>query len=88
MGYNVNSQENIPKSQRWKLLEIIVDENILTRMEICSHLDYLISRSKNRSGFDSACSKWMEDRNHIINYSKETMNSYTANTIIHRNYKK
>ena len=45
-----------------------VDEKILTKTEICSHLDYLITRSKNRKSFENARSKWTEDREHILNY--------------------
>lgn len=88
MGYNVNAQENLLKSQRWRILEIIVDERILTRMEICSHLDYLIARSRRRSNFLAARSKWLEDRNHIINYQSDKVDTVTANSIIHRSYKK
>lgn len=68
LGYNVNAQTNLSQSQRWGLLEIMVDEKVLTRMEICSHLDYLINRSKNRKNFDLAISKWKADREHISKY--------------------
>lgn len=68
LGYNVNAQANLSQSQRWGLLEIMVDEKVLTRMEICSHLDYLINRSKNRKNFDLAISKWKSDRAYISKY--------------------
>lgn len=67
LGYNVNQQANLSQVQRWGILEIAVDEKIMTRMEICSHIDYLIKRSKNKKNFDLAISKWKADRNHISN---------------------
>ena len=68
LGYNVNAQANLSQSQRWGLLETMVDEKVLTRMEICSHLDYLINQSKNRKNFDLAISKWKSDRAYISKY--------------------
>ncbi len=69
LGYNVNSVANLTTAQRWAILEIAVDENILSKMEICSHLDYLIKRSRTRKNFEAAISKWREDREHIANYN-------------------
>ena len=84
MGYNVNAQDDITQSQRQKILELIVDKKILTRIEICSHLDYLIRRSKNRKNFDKALAKWKSDRDYIIHYKvnelKVVINSITKNS--------
>ena len=87
LGYNVNAQENISQAQRWRILEIAVDENILTRVEICSHLDYLINRSKGRKNFENACSKWRADRNHIIKYNTGDIHMVEAKTVTIRNYR-
>lgn len=87
LGYNVNAQENISQSQRWRILEIAVDEKILTRTEICSHLDYLINRSKGRKNFEKACSKWLTDRNHIISYNINSVQRIEAQSIIVKKYK-
>lgn len=86
MGYNVNAQKNLSQSQRWGILEVIVDEKIMSRIEIASHLDYLINRSKYRRNLGEAVSKWRTDRNHIINYNGTNMKKIKAECIIKNTY--
>ena len=88
LGYNVNAQANISQAQRWRILEIAVDEKILTRTEICAHLDYLINRSKGRKNFENACSKWMTDRNHIISYNTADVQRIEAQSITINTHRK
>ena len=72
MGYNVNVQSDLTKEQRRRILELIVDEGILTVAEICSHLQWLMKRNKNNKNFDDARVKWEEDIRYIESYrSKE-----------------
>ena len=68
MGYNVNVQTGLTKKQRWGILEMIVDEEVLTVTEIRSHLNWLIRRNQNNHNFDLARSKWQEDSNHLAEY--------------------
>ena len=42
-GYTVNQQDGLSTAQRPTILEFLVAANILTKAEICSHLDWLIS---------------------------------------------
>lgn len=81
MGYNVSNSNGLSCKQRWHILESAVDFNIMTRAQICSHLDYLIHRSIRRSNYDDAISKWETDRNHIANYDNKDLESIEANTI-------
>ena len=68
MDYNVNAQTGLTKKQRWGILEMIVDEEVLTVTEIRSHLNWLIRRNRNNHNFDLARSKWQEDSNHLAEY--------------------
>lgn len=89
MGYNVNVQTNLTKEQRRKIMELIVDEEILSIAEICSHLQWLINRNKNNKNFDDARVKWEEDCRYIESYKSKKRNvvevkSITAKKIIYK----
>lgn len=47
--------------QRQKLLAIVVNEGVVDRDEILSHLQYLVNRSERRANMKMACVKWRED---------------------------
>lgn len=64
-GYNVNSVDNLTSTQRRLILRFIVENKVLSTSEICSHLDYLIKRSKNAKGLNGAVNKWKSDRKYI-----------------------
>lgn len=81
MGYNVSATDNLLCSKRWYILESAVDFEILTREEICSHLDYLIHRSKGRLHYEDAISKWECDRTHIANYRSNEIETIKAESI-------
>ena len=89
LGYNVNAQKNLSKEQRWRLLEIIVDEGVLTATEVRSHINWLIRRSKNINNLNDARLKWEADVEHISNYAKKSdgtvnVKSITSKKIINR----
>lgn len=88
LGYNVNAQNDIPKLQRWHLLELIVNEGILSATEICSHLQMLIRRTQNNRNFDNARKKWKEDYEHISSYQSTKRSTVSAKSITHNQYKK
>ena len=88
LGYNVNASVNLPMSTRHRILESIVLSKILTKAEICAHLDYLINRSKNNPVLSNAVKKWKTDREFVgkIDITKGRK-EYSAKTIVHKNYK-
>ena len=88
LGYNVNAQIDIPKAQRWRLLEIFVDEGIFSTMEICSHLQMLMRRNKNNKNFDKAIKKWNADYEHIASYGTSKRSTVSAKSITHTKYKR
>lgn len=65
LGYNVSATKNLSQFRRQKLLRIIIQEEIMTRGEIISHLDYLIRRSKGNDQLKKAVEKWTLDREFV-----------------------
>lgn len=60
-GYNVNAQENLSLEERHKILEIILNNSIMSKNEIISHLNFLINSRKNQINMFNAISKWNDD---------------------------
>ena len=60
---------------------------ILSKAEVCSHLDYLIKRSKNNPSLRNAVSKWQDDREYVngIVTSLDT-GKLISKKITHSNY--
>lgn len=65
MGYNVNSQLGLTKIERERILRYAIKYGVLTKGEICSHLDYLIRRSKKMKNMKNAIIKWQHDRKFV-----------------------
>lgn len=87
LGYNVNAQADLSKLQRWRLLEVIVDEGIMTITEIQSHLQWLIIRSRKNHNFEEARIKWEMDYNHISSYKTVKTPVVDVNEIRRINYR-
>lgn len=85
-GYNVNAQEGLTPSQRHKILESLIQDDVLTKAAICSHLDILIQRSSNQPILANARQKWIQDRNYIEHYDSET-ETVCVNSITRKVYK-
>ena len=90
MGYNVSSNNALSMKERHLILKAALNNGLLTRAEIVSHLDYLINRSKNRgASFDHAISKWKADREYIRKVSeKDDLPTFEARSITHRTRRK
>lgn len=86
MGYNVNAQAKLTEVQRRKILELIVDERILTVAEIRSHIQWLIERSKNKPSFQDARSKWESDCNYIAKYKASNRKCIEVEQLTVRHY--
>lgn len=68
LGYNVDSSQNLSATKRQKILSKIIDCKILTRVEICTHLDMLIRLHQSKKEMQAACMKWKEDRKFVADY--------------------
>ncbi len=85
-GYNVNSINNITETQRRKILEYLINNNILPKHKIISYITYFINIHKGHNNFKNAIEKWESD----IDYLKkiEMAKKYVVNSIKTVNYKK
>jgi len=81
MGYSVSQKRGLTNIQRKRILESLVDSKILTTSQICSHLDWLIHERRSRPNFDTAVSKWEEDRDHIKHYIREESRKVGVNKL-------
>lgn len=66
-GYTVNKADRLGTTDRWKILEEIVDLEILTVKQVVSLLDFFI-QTHSGSNYIEARSKWRQDKNHIQEY--------------------
>ena len=67
-GYNVSKGSNLTTASRRRLLELLVDNRVMTRSEIISYLDFFIRQRKTRKQYEDAIDKWSSDRDYISNY--------------------
>ena len=68
-GYNVKTKENISDKQRHLILAAVIESSILTRDQICSHLDTLIERGSKIDKWKLATQKWIQDRQYVKKYN-------------------
>lgn len=86
-GYNVKEDSQLSQEQRQRLLEILVDEKIMWKAEICDFLDSIIRLNRKNPYMAQAIEKWTADRNHIRRYRPST-NEIGANQIVINKYHK
>lgn len=69
-GYNVAKENALTATQRHKILEMLIDNNICSRETVISYLSYFINMRKNRRDniFAEAISKWESDLEYIEQY--------------------
>ena len=65
LGYNVSEKEGLSPQYRHNLSKTIIEEKVMTRMAVLSHLDYLIKRNGKKDHMESAKSKWEDDRYYV-----------------------
>ncbi len=83
-GYNVSQIEGLSSIHRKKILALLVDNNILTRSDLISYLDFFISQRNYQSRFEKAIKKWEDDRDFIENYNTGNYTKYGIHGIIRR----
>ena len=84
-GYNVSMVNNLSPMQRHAILKTLIQDEILTKGQILSHLDMLIKRAENIPILQKAKEKWIMDRNYITQYDNNT-ETILANSITHKTY--
>lgn len=85
-GYNVAMANDLTIQQRHAILRTLIKDTIITKAEICSHLDTLIKRAETQPLLKNAKAKWEIDRAYIETYdtSDETVR---VKSITHKSYK-
>ena len=66
-GYNVNSQEDLSNYERQKTIKRVIENGIMSKNEVLSLLNFLVSSRKNLLNMQNAVSKWKKD----IEYTRE-----------------
>lgn len=72
-GYNVKTKDNLSDKQRHLILAAVVESGILTREQICSHLDTLIERGDKIEKWKLATQKWKQDRHFVKKYNVKSL---------------
>ena len=68
-GYSVSAQKGLSERRRRQILGFIMDGRILSRAEVCSHLDWLIDSHFENPKYELAVSKWESDRAFVEGYT-------------------
>ncbi len=80
-GYNVSQTEGLSKATRHKILAAMVDNNIMSKSDIISYLDFFISQRSSQSRYEIAISKWEIDKAFIARYRQGEYTQYGVNAI-------
>lgn len=64
-GYNVNSNDDYTDEQRWAILEMIIDNKIMTKDRMLSYLNFF---QRTHPNMNDAIDKWKRDYRYIQNY--------------------
>ena len=75
-GYNVSQEEGLSEKKRRTILASLIDNNILTKNDIISYLDFFINQKKSRSQYEKAIEKWENDRDFVFSYKRGTYAMY------------
>lgn len=75
-GYNVSQKEMLTDAQRRKILSGMVDNNLLTRNDIISYLDFFINQHHGQPKFEKAIDKWEADKDFISEYKLGSFAQY------------
>ena len=83
-GYNVSQIEGLSATKRQKILAVMIDNDVLTKSEIISYLDFFISQRQHQSKFSIAVSKWEADREFVEEYRIGEYTQFGVNAIYRR----
>ena len=67
-GYNVSQQDEVTQERRHSILAMLIDNNIMSKSQIISYLDFFIRQRQSQDKYLVAISKWEEDKEFIKKY--------------------
>lgn len=85
-GYNVSQIKGLSKLRRQKILAVIIDNDVLSKSEIISYLDFFIRQRSHMSNMETAISKWEEDEEFVEHYRIGEYTKFGVNAIYRRIY--
>lgn len=83
-GYNVSQIKGLSKLRRQKILAVIIDNDVLSKSEIISYLDFFIRQRSHMSNMETAISKWEEDEEFVEHYRIGEYTKFGVNAIYRR----
>lgn len=83
-GYNVSQIKGLSKLKRQKILAVIIDNDVLSKSEIISYLDFFIRQRSHMSNMETAISKWEEDEEFVEHYRIGEYTKFGVNAIYRR----
>lgn len=83
-GYNVSQKAKLSAEQRQKILANLIDNQLMTKSEIISYLDFFINVKKGRNQYHQAISKWEVDKEFVENYRVGEYTKYGVNALYRR----
>ena len=75
-GYSVSQTDGLTATRRRKILTLLIDKEIMERIEIISYLDLFIRINSSQAKKAIAISKWEDDRDFIEKYNKGFYTKY------------
>ena len=83
-GYTVSQSSELTSVRRRKILELLIDNKIMTKSDIIGYLDFFIKQRKSQEKFAVAIEKWEDDRDYISKYNASNDETYGVNRIYRR----
>lgn len=72
-GYSVSEMKGLSQERRQEILAFIMDNQILTKSEIISYLEFFINQRLSVKTMKQAIMKWEEDKKFVENYCVDNM---------------
>ena len=83
-GYTVSQQEGLSQKRRRKILEVIIDNNVLSKTDVISYLDFFINQRKHQRKYMHAVEEWKSDREFVSKYKAGRYKEYRIGSILKR----
>lgn len=80
-GYTVSQTENLSADTRCQILAFLVDNNIMSKNDILSYLDFFVSQRRSQPKYRTAISRWESDARFIRGYNSGTYRQVWVNGI-------
>ena len=72
-GYSVDSRFDITKKERQTILSFLMENNIVSTVEVKTFIEWLIKFNGSKKSMKEAVLKWEEDLFFIRNYKKDNV---------------